>query len=342
MNKGRRYFFIYKRKAKDMVIEINEKIKSIINEMPYNKTVKTNAIKIYAALYMLSNRKNKFGYFSVPSEYLKSINVRYFKIIDWFEKSGLLEAYTRPVQDDNDIFAIKNKKYYDKSKGICMKYRFLLSIEGESFDINMACNRHFRWYDLIQNSLIQAGYEDIKISRDSFGRRVHHSGIRDYKKDFIGFYTIDAVASQPRLLYMDMKSKGIIDQEYMDIFENDKDFYLELQYRLNLDSKDNAKDLFMHWINGRGYVPDFNIHNIFPKASAYIKSYKIGSYKNMASHLQRVESKIWIDNIMNDIPTDWAIPIHDSVIIKKKDSEAVFDFIKSKYPDMKIKMSELK
>ena len=325
-----------------MVIEINEKIKSIINAMPYNKTVKTNAIKIYAALYMLSNRKNKFGYFPVPSDYLKSINVRYFKIMDWFETNGMIAAYTRPVQDENDIFNIKNKKYYDVSKGICMKYRFLIPIEGESFDINMATNRHFRWYELIQNSLIQAGYEDIKITRDSFGRRVHHSGIRDYKKDFIGLYSIDAVASQPRLLFIDMKSKGIIDQNYMDIFESDKDFYLEVQYMLKLESKEAAKELFMFWINGRGYVPNYNIHTIFPKASEYIKNYKSGGYKDMSSHLQRIESKIWIDSIMNDIPTDWAISIHDSVIVRKEDAQAVFDFIVSRFPDMKIKMSELK
>ncbi|CAB4153797.1 hypothetical protein UFOVP639_30 [uncultured Caudovirales phage] len=325
-----------------MVIEISDKMKKIINDMPYNKTVKMNAIKIYGALYMLSHRKNKFGYFSVPSEYLKSINVRYYKIIDHFESSGAIAAYTRPVQDENDIFEIKNKKYYDKSKGICMKYRFLIPTDGQSLDINMTTNRRFRWYETIQNSLIEHGYDNVKITRDSFGRRVFHSGIRDYKKDFIGFYCIDAVASQPSLLYMDMKEKEIIDTEYMDIFDNDKDFYLELQYKLKLESKEDAKDLFMHWVNGRGYVPNFNIHTLFPVASAYIKKYKSSSYKDMASHLQRVESKIWVDNIMNDIPTDWAIPIHDSVIIKKEDSQAVYSFIKSRYPDLKIKMSEIR
>ena len=194
-----------------MIIEINQKIKELINKMPFNKTVKNNALKIYGALYLLSKRQNKFGYFPVPSEYLKSINLRYFKIMDYFEETGLIKAYTRPHQDKDDIFKVVNKKYYDVGKKICMKYKFLLPITGESIDICLKTNRHFRWYEIIQDSLIEFGYEDIKITRDTFGRRVHHSAIRDYKKDFQGYWTIDSVASQPRLLYLDMKNKGIID-----------------------------------------------------------------------------------------------------------------------------------
>jgi hypothetical protein len=51
-----------------MIIEITQKIKDIINGMPNNKTVKNNALKIYAALYLQSKRANKHGYFPVPSE----------------------------------------------------------------------------------------------------------------------------------------------------------------------------------------------------------------------------------------------------------------------------------
>lgn len=325
-----------------MIVEVNDKIKSIINEMPFNKTVKNNAVKIYAALYLMSKRKNKFGYFPVPSEYLKSINLRYYKIINYFEEAGMIKAYTRPVQDEKDIFNVVNKKHYDVNKGICMKYKFLVSTDGDMLDINMTTNRYFRWYDIIQNSLIEFGYEDVKITRDTFGRRVHHSGIRDYKNDFVGYYTIDAVASQPRLLYLDMKEKGIIDPLYNDIFDNDKDFYLEVEYTLKLNDRQEAKDLFMYWINGSGYVPNFNIHNMFPVVSKYIKDYKSGNYKNMGSHLQRVESKIWIDDILNNVPTDWALPVHDSLIVKEEDADSVLEYCKSKYTNIKFKKEKIK
>lgn len=320
-----------------MIVEISNEIKKIINEMPYNKTVKNNAVKIYAALYLMSKRQNKWGYFSVPSEYLKSINVRYFKIIKHFEEKNMIQSYKRPVQDDNDIFNTKYVKYYNVNKGICMKYKFLVPTSGDIVDIDMVTNKEFRWYDLIQNSLLEAGYEDIKISRDTFGRRVHHSGIRDYKKDFKGFYTIDSISSQPRLLYLDMKEKGLYDEKFFDIFENDKDFYLETQYELNLQERQEAKDLFMYWVNSSGYVPNYNIHNLYPVVSKYIKDRKKGSYKDMASYLQRLESKIWIDDILNNLPVEWALPIHDSVIVKKEDADDVLDFCKMKYPELRFK-----
>jgi hypothetical protein len=325
-----------------MIVEINDKIKGIINDIPFNKTVKLNAIKIYAALYLMSKRANKHGYFPVPSSYLVSINKRYSRILKHFEDSGLIKSFTRPVIDDNDIFNTINKKYYDVNKGICMKYKFLIPTNGINIDVDMISNRTFRWYELIQNSLLESGYEDIKINRDVFGRRVHHSAISNYKEDFKGYWTIDAVASQPRLLWLDMKAKGIVDTKYNDIFENDKDFYLEIQHKLNIKDRDEAKDLFMFWVNSSGYVPNFNIHILFPVVSNYIKKYKSGDYKNMSSHLQRVESKIWIDDIMNNIPCEWVLPIHDCVIIKEQDVDNVYNFIRTKYPELKLKKELLK
>lgn len=320
-----------------MTIEISNQIKEVINNMPFNKTVKMNSLKIYAALYLMSVRKNKHGYFAVPSTYLMAINKRYYRTIKYFIEQGIIEPYTRIKMDPNDIFESKKVRYYDTKRGICIKYRFLVPTDGEQIDIDMTTNREFRWYSLIQRSLKMMGFEDIKIKRDTFGRRVHHSAIRDYKIDFKGFYTIDSVASQPRLLYLLLKERGIYDKTYFDIFENDKDFYLELQYKLNLKERDDAKDLFMFWVNSNGYVPDFNIHNVFPVVSKFIKNEKINDYKNIASLLQRKESKIWIDDLLNNVPVDFALPVHDSLIITENDAEEVLQYCINKYPDLKFK-----
>jgi hypothetical protein len=325
-----------------MIIEINDTIKKIINDMPYNKSVKMAAIKVYAALYLMSKRKNKNGYFPVPSDYLVSINKRYNRIMNYFIESGLIKPYTRPVIDDNDIFKVKNKRYYDVNKGICMKYKFLLSTEGDNLNVDLSTNRTMRWYELIQNSLLECGYDDIKIKRDTFGRRVHHTGIMNYKKDFKGYWTIDSISSQPRLLWLDMKKKGIIDPLLDDIFNNDKDFYLEVQHKLGIEERDSAKELFMFWVNSSGYVPNFKIHLIFPVASKYIKDYKNNDYKNMSSHLQRIESKIWIDDIMNNVNCEWALPIHDSLVVKEEDVDSVYDWIRTKYTDLRFKKQMIK
>lgn len=331
-----------------MIIKLPKEVKRAINDMPFNKTVKNNAIKIYAALYTKSHLKNSQGYFPVPSEYLQSVNKRYTNILNYFIEKNIIDFYKKAYQDDNDIFNTIYRKSYNKELGICAKYKFLINTEvGDEINIDMVTNKYNRWYEIIENSLIESGF-DIKISRDNFGRRVHHSAIRDYKEDFKGYYTIDSICSQPRLLYLQLKQKGtIIDDNFIDIFENNKDFYLETANLLELegskkDKRDEVKNIFMFWINGKGYVPNFKIHMLYPNVSQYLKKQKSGNYKSIASTLQRLESKIWIDDILNNIPSNWALPVHDSVIVKEKDADKILEYCQSKYPELRFKKEIIK
>lgn len=325
-----------------MTIKLPKEVRASINEMPFNKTVKNNAIKIYSALFLKSHLKNSVGYFPISSEYLQSINLRYYKIINYFIEQNIIEVYKRAFEDPTDIFNTEYRKYYNTERGICMKYRFLVDIEsGDDIEVDMITNRTNRWYEITQNSLEWVGLP-VNIKRDAYGRRVWHSGIRDYKFDFIGYYTIDAVCSQPRLLYLQLKKLNIVDELYNNIFDNDKDFYNEISLLLGIDSRDEAKDLFMYWVNGNGYVPNFNIHTIFPQASKYLKDLKKGNYKNSGSTLQRLESKIWIDDILNTIPCEWALPVHDCIIVRESDADTVFEFCKSKYPELRFEKKIIK
>jgi len=307
-----------------MIIPIPTKVKTLINEMPYNKTVKMNAIKIYGALYIMNNRKNKFDYFSVPSEYLKSINVRYYKIMDYFEENNIIQPFTRPVIDDNDVFNVINKKYYDVNKGLCMKYKFLIDTEiGTEYDFDVENPNNMRWYEIIKSSLISLAYEP-NISRDTFGRRVHHNAIYNHKsflKDK-GFSIIDAKCSQPRLLYLIMKEKGIYDKEYYDVFESGRDFYNVLIKELNLKTRQEAKDLFMFWINADGYVPNTGIFQLFQNTSNFIKSLKTRSYKDASAFLQRREAKIWIDDLLQNYLNN---PITESIVMQGLEPFDSFD-----------------
>jgi len=330
-----------------MLIKIPNEVKDAINKMPYNKTVKTNAIKIYAGLVMKSHLKNSQGYFPVPSIYLQSINKRYTNILDYFIENNILDYYKKAYQDENDIFNTKYTKSYNKELGICARYKFLINIEdGTEVNVDMITNNSNRWYNIIERSLVESGLE-VKITRDSFGRRVHHSGIRDYKKDFKGLYTIDAISCHPRLLYNKLKELGIVDENYNKIFEEEKDFYLETANQLNFDGsreekRNQVKDLFMFWVNGRGYVPTFKIHEIYPVVSKYLKSSKKGNYKDVCSSLQRIESKIFIDDLLNNIPCEWALPVHDCLIVKPEDADKVLNYCKIKYPELRFKKEEIK
>lgn len=325
-----------------MKIIVPKEVEKSILSIKGNKTVKNNAIKIYAALYMKSHLKNGSGYFPIAAEYLQSINKRYYNIMNHFIETGIIDYYKKAYQDENDIFNTIYRKSYNRDKGICSRYKFLINTSvGREVEVDMKSDKSTRWYEVLENSLIETGF-DVNITRDSFGRRVHHSAIRDYKNDFKGYYTIDSICSQPRLLYLHMKEKGIIDELYNHIFENDLDFYSEVAYRLRLESRQDAKDLFMYWLNGNGYVPNYSIHSLFPVVSQFLKSIKKGNYKNSGSLLQRIESKIWIDDILNNIPCDFAIPIHDSVIVKEKDVNNILLYCQSKYPQLKFKKELIK
>jgi hypothetical protein len=330
-----------------MIVPLPNEFRQAINEMPYNITVKKNALKIYVALYIMNYRKNSFGYFPLPSVYLASVNKRYYKIIEYFISKKLIEYFKIAYTDEKDIFNTIYRKSYSREQGVCAKYKFLVDVEtGEDINVDMFTNRQYRWYEVIQNSLEETGFS-MRIKRDTYGRRIWHSAISNYKTDFKGYYTIDAVCSQPRLLYNYFKEKEVIDLEYNRIFENGLDFYTEVANKLmfegtNESKRNQAKRLFMFWINGKGYVPNFEIHSLFKIASIYLKTIKRSNYKYGGSLLQRIESKIWIDDILNDIPCDFALPVHDCVIIKEQDADTVLDFCIHRYPDIKFKKELIK
>jgi hypothetical protein len=326
-----------------MKIIIPQQVTDSVNEFK-RKDVKDVAYKIYSALKRLDERKNTTtGWFDAPSSYLKSINVRYYKIIDKFLEDGIIKYYSRPTTDPQDIFNSIDKKYYNKSLGFCMKYKFLIDTEiGIEYDFDVENPNKMRWYEIIKSSLISLGYEP-KIGRDTFGRRVHHPAIYDHKSNLTdkGFSIIDAKCSQPRLLYLIMKEKGIYDKIYYDIFESNDDFYLYLIEKLEVKTRQEAKDLFMFWINADGYVPNTGIFQLFPNTSNFIKSLKTRSYKDASAFLQRKEAKIWIDDLLENIPVNFALPIHDALLVRTIDAREILSYCRDKYPQIEFEVKEL-
>jgi len=315
-----------------MEIILNNKAKEVIETLG-NKTARMAGLKIYTALYNKSKYKNGDGYFSVPSRYLIKVNRRYNKVINTFIEHNIIEYYKRI---EYGLFENREIKFYDSTNGICMKYRFLIDIEdGEKIEVDFKSPYKTKWFDRVKTSLEKLGYEPI-IKRDGFGLRVWHSAIPTYKKDLVGknLAVIDAKCSQPKLLYLLMKGKNVSDKNYMDIFENGRDFYNFIVKNLNLNNRQEAKDLFMFWVNSQGYVPNFRIHTLFPEASKFIKKLKSNAYKDSASFLQREEAKIWIDDLLENLPSDFGLPVHDSLIVRATEVEDICEWCRSKYPQI--------
>jgi hypothetical protein len=306
-----------------------------------NKTAQKNGYKIYVALTIMSKRQNKHGYFPVPSSYLEKINKRYGRTLNALKDANIIEPFTRIEQHPILLFESVEKRYYNVSRGICIKYKFLIDItKGIIEEIDFDNQRKYRWYSIIENSMAELGYIG-KISRDTFGRRVHHPVIPIYKEDLKdkGFAIIDAKCSQPKLLLNIMEEKGIIDKNYEHAFE--VDFYNYLVQNLNLTDRQQAKDLFMYFLNSSGYVPNYKIHILFPIASKFIRTLKTKNYKDAASYLQREESKIWIDDLLENIPTNFALPIHDCLLVRDKEVYEILDYCKTKYENIDFEISFL-
>ncbi|WP_281635753.1 hypothetical protein [Flavobacterium marginilacus] len=306
-----------------------------------NRTAQKNGYKIYAALTIMSKRQNKYGYFPVPSTYLEKVNKRYKRALNALEEASIIKPFTRIEQHPKLIFESVEKRYYNVSKGICMKYKFLIDItQGIIEDVDFNNKRKFRWYSIIEHSMNELGYVG-KISRDTFGRRVHHPVIPIYKEDLKnkGFAMIDAKCSQPKLLLNIIKEQDIVDKNYEDAFE--VDFYNYLVQKLNLNNRQQAKDLFMYFLNSSGYVPNYKIHILFPIVSKFIKRLKTKNYKDAASYLQREEAKIWIDDLLENIPTDFALPIHDCLIVRDIEVYNILAYCKIKYQNIDFEVSFL-
>jgi hypothetical protein len=306
-----------------------------------NKTAQKNGYKIYAALALMSKRQNKHGYFPVPSSYLEKINKRYGRALNALQVASIIKPFTRIEQHPKLLFESVEKRYYNVSRGICKKYKFLIDItKGVIEEINFDNNRKYRWYSIIESSMAELGYVG-KISRDTFGRRVHHPVIPIYKEDLKnkGFAIIDAKCSQPKLLLNIMKEKGLTDKNYEEAFK--EDFYNYLVQNLNLTDRQQAKDLFMYFLNSSGYVPNYKIHILFPVASKFIRTLKTKNYKDASSYLQREESKIWIDDLLENIPSNFALPIHDCLLVKDKEVYEILNYCKSKYKNIDFEISYL-
>ncbi len=313
-----------------------------------NKTKQKSLLKVYLGLVLKSKYKNKDGYFEVSSKYLKKINSCFSSIIKEMIANNILTTFKREYKQGDpygpkDIFTESIfKKSYSNKNGICIRYKFLIdTTKGIEKEIEIEdVKQDKRWYKVLSQSIKSLGYDDVKISRDRFGARVYHTLTSCYKEELKGkgVCIIDSQTSQPRLLYLTMKERGIYDKNYFDIFENDLDFYIELINVFNLPNRQTAKDLFMHWALGNGYTKGYDFSLVFPEVTKFLKIVKSKNHKDSSRYLSWKESRIFIDDLLENLPVNFGITIHDSLIVYQKDANKVMQYCKSKYPELRFKI----
>ena len=320
------------------------------------KDVRERTKKIYNAL--LYKRGKNVGFFQVPSAYLEKISSRYYKVIELLLKHNII-AYQSFNFDESDLFNIRRKKYYNTENGTCIKYKFIIDTQ-KGYEDNLYVDytglyNNEKWYNRTRLSLLEIGFnhEELNIKRDNFSRRLHTNitgniGDGNSYKDLLSggdYWSIDAKTCQPRLLWIYLQDIGLQDKNLNYIFENNLDFYQYIMDRIPaLEDRDDAKETFVSWINGTGYLDaeKSSIRNIFGTANEFIKNFKKKDYKNICRLLQYKEASIFIDSILNNIPLDFCLTVHDSIIVRKEDKDITLDYCKEHHPELIFIMSEIK
>ena len=320
------------------------------------KDAKERIKKVYNAI--LYKRGKSKGYFDCPSSYLKKVSGQYNSVTKLLLEHKIIDFQSFNF-DDKDLFNIRRKKYYNTENGNCIRYKFLIDTEDgyeDNIDIDYSnLYNNEKWYMKTRYSLLQLGFQpdDLHIKRDNFSRRLHTNitgNIGDgysYKDILSGgnYWTIDAKTCQPRLLWLHLKEIGLQDDKLNEIFDNGLDFYDYIIARIPaLTDRDDAKELFTSWINGTGYldVDKTSIRDIFSTANTFLRKYKTNNYKNVCRLLQYKEASIFIDDLLNNIPVDFCLTIHDSLVIRKEDVDKVYEFCRDKYSELVFVKEEIK
>jgi hypothetical protein len=324
------------------------------------KDAKNRILKIYEAL--LYKKGKKRGYFDCPSSYLKKISGQYNIVINKLIEYGVIEYYSKNKEEIwDDIFSVKErrKKYYNTENGHSIKYKFLIDIsKGKEYNISIDSSSLYdgeKWYWKTRYSLLQLGFtpDDLHIKRDNFSRRLHTNitgsipGSKSYKNLMSGgdYYVIDSKTSQPRLLWLKLKEIGLQDEKLNFIFDNDLDFYDYILQRMPslLNDRVEAKELFASWVNGTGYLEEdkVSIRNIFPVVNTFIKNFKTSSYKDICRYLQYTEATIFIDDLLENIPLDFVLTVHDSILVRKEDAEMALQWCQMRRPELRFELEKL-
>lgn len=319
------------------------------------KDAKERIKRVYEALLYKKGKSN--GYFQCPSKYLEKVSPRYYKVMKLLYEHGILQ-YQSYNEESIDLFTQRRKKYYNTENGTCMKYKFLIDTQtGREEESQSRFDELYdteSWYMKTRLSLLQLNFapDEIRIKRDNFGRRLHTNitgniGDGNSYKDLLSggdYWTIDAKTCQPRLLWLHLKEIGFQDERLNEVFENGHDFYEYIMDRIpSIEDREDAKEVFVSWINGTGYLNEDKviIRDIFSTANIFARRYKKEDYKNICRLLQYKEANIFIDSLLNEIPLDFALTVHDCIIVKKEDVAFALEYCKQKHPELIYEAKEI-
>lgn len=216
--------------------------------------------------------------------------------------------------------------------------------------------------------------QNFKIGRDKFGHRLYHPFL-NIKKGLREFISIDGSINNPiidinnshpyffSLMFQDNfleHVKNLLSNAEISIFKEEIDnplntnqislfselvasgkYYDFLSKEIKTD--ENIKDLNMYYFYGK-YNKHNSLYKFFDKNFNFInrvkgRIIKAGGYKRLCQILQRVESKVIIDDVFYGLKDAGfkIIPLHDAIMFNEKDRKAVVNQIEKVFNDLNVK-----
>lgn len=345
------------------------------------KDARERTKKVYNALLYKKGKSN--GFFQCPSSYLKKTSSQYSKAISLLIDHSIIAFQSFNIDDSDLFNPRRKKYYNTETGACIRYKFLVDTETGyeEDLDIDFkAMYDNEKWYSKTRLSLLELGFnhEDLNIKRDNFSRRLHTNitgniGDGNSYKDLLSggdYWTIDAKTCHPRLLWQLLKEVDQDDENLSYVFDNNIDFYDYIIQNIPSILRENedmvealkkmddyvydeehikscnriaAKEAFMSWINGTGYVNEDikPITKLFPIANNHIRGFKSNSYKDMARLLQYKEATIFIDDLLSNIDIDFCLTMHDSLIVKTADVEKALSYCQNKYPELIFEAKEI-
>lgn len=295
-------------------------------------------LKIYKGFMSKQRWINKDGYFEVSSNYLKSIYSSYEIIVDYLKELDLLEVYRGST--GNETYSVKHS--------VCKKYKLINQVDMVEVDVEFKMKGKYRKLDsIIQKSLENISWnEQYYMKRDQYSQRLHHNLTNVYKRVLPDYYAVDASACQPTLMFLQAKENGFYDRNMEVALYEYPDFYqyiADLGLTFGIKTRDEAKDLWQRIINAKGKEYK-RLYYLFPTFVKYLDEYKNARELYFSRKIQKLESKLFIDDMLINIADDFdfIIPIHDSFIVHPNDAEKLIKKLNDKYGQFKWKAKKVR
>jgi len=265
------------------------------------------------------------------------INEKVYDFINNFKLKRSDIKVNDEITDEHVNLKFENGKYrysLDNAKKLSIElnkdlilYKQKCYIENENDFIQRKTNELKL---ILRKSIFEIQNKIFRINRNDTNMRLDYN-LTNMKNDLLDYLELDG----DKLIELDISNAQFAFLSYL-VSDLDNDFINKTQ---NGDLYDNNKKEWFRIAFDKRKSDQDEWRELYPKTMSFIDSYKdkLG-YKSFSNLLQRLESSIMIDGLLNRLIDKFQVfPIHDAIRVKESDLESVKIEIESYFNEINFK-----